>query len=132
MCLYNLKFPIPKIKYAYKVFRQFKNNKIESIYYNNNKFTINEWKTDFVNAYLRTHGCYSDYKSGFHCFTNKKEAIKYLKNLENPFINSKLIIYKVEIDKIVAYGVEHYSFNSEYTNIIVCNQIKLLKEIKCV
>lgn len=129
MCLRKLKKPIPKVKYAYKVFKIFyKYKTIESVH-NSYIFKLNEWEIDYnSNRRISTQNHIESYQLGFHCFTNKKDAISYKKYMS--YLWDKIFIlkiYKVEVKDIVAYGLQEFDIRD--ANTIVCKQIKLLEEI---
>ena len=129
MCLKKLKKPVPNVKYAYKVCKFFYNrNLIESIY-NSYIFELNEWEFDYnFNRTIATSNNIETYQSGFHCFTNKKNATSYRKYVSYLWDKSfALKIYKVEVKDIVAYGLQEFDIRD--ANTIVCKQIKLLEEI---
>ena len=128
MCLYRVKDKIPKnIKYGYKIFK-FKYNTatLHSLYFGwklTNPFILDKWYYDLNSDESINTSDDKKYKPGFHCWTNKKEAIKYKKHcLFN--IGYSLKIFKVEVKDIVAYGEQVNQ------NVVVCKQIKLIEEIK--
>jgi hypothetical protein len=136
MCLGFLDEKIRKnVKYGYKVF-EICNNKIYNEYYSLEgyyycgctKYELNNW-------YRSTDGIIKNYdavgyESGFHVFTNKKDAKVWL-----GADNRNCKIFKVEVRNIVASGkqfIKLLNFVDEVIlDVVVAKEMKILEEVEC-
>lgn len=118
MCLdYVINNKNPKqIKFAYKVFEKNNNNTYRGMYYGRKDYFLDIWYMSTDDLLNDSHG--NDYKSGFHCYLNKKDAFDLAEKYH--------VIFKVEVKNITCIGKQRF-FNEG--NTIVCDQIKLIKEI---
>jgi hypothetical protein len=110
-----------KVRYGYKVFDIYY-DKIEGTHYSfdgcsfgNKPYELNKW-------YKSTDGLIyteddKDYETGFHIFTNKKDAKKWQS------VNCR-VIFKVELKNIVASGKQ------ESLKCVVAKEMRILKEVK--
>jgi hypothetical protein len=117
MCLNKIYKIKPKqIKYVYKVFEKFK-DKYAGLYYGSSPYELNTWYEASKCKIKSLHG--DMYKSGFHCFTNKKDAysICHLYGYT---------VVKVEVLNITTIGKQRFF---DEGNTIVCDKIKLIKEL---
>ena len=133
MCLETVSEKIPKhIKYGYKTFVENPNGELSPECKDFYKpYKVGEWIED-TNPYDIWSNSKSYYKSGFHAFTNKKDAKKWNAVSHQNFIG----VYKVEIKDPVAYGKQFVGYKShnldfvrKYGNAIVVRKMKILERI---
>ena len=131
MCLYSaetkrLKKNLEKRTYGYKIFRRRHDYNIQTetklsfqYQYCYEELRYNRWYED-TSSFLLDYNLYGEtYPTGYHVYTNKKDALKRLSWLG--FHN--LEVHKVQIKDIVAIGEQHN------VDVIVCKQMLIEKEI---
>ena len=114
MCLRVLMEPPKKTpKYAWKVFEK-RENKLKFPHYNIHNIYVGRWMTAVQkNIYLDNS---TTYKSGFHCFLTKKDALRILRI----FAAGDEVARKVEIKNVIAFGEQWRS------RVIVVEKIKVM------
>jgi len=125
MCLDRLqkfgirKDPIQDEYYGWKIFVMNLNGLFSSPYYARlRQYRIGEW---YNSKNIWSYGTMEGrYKTGFHCYTNKKMA----QIIAKKYIRLHYIVKRVLLRDILATGIEGYE--REKSNIVVAKQMYIL------
>ena len=119
MCLSKLLEITPEVrkqKYWWRVVKKLPDGSMVSPNYSSRPFKVGVWAKeklfripgfgDYIISYSGS-GLFLRYPTGFHCYRYKKDAIK-LRNFMETRTNVEMIVQKVEVSKIHAYGEENF------------------------
>jgi len=120
MCLHRLdpKEETRQVKYGYKVFDKYRGWLRSEFFPDGDFIEYETWMVANSGKLLQAEISEEEYWSGFHVFTNKKDAFVWAQKGQ--------VVKKVLVEGITCSGTQHYS--GLYRKVVVCKRMKVLQE----